>query len=75
MDEVLRKFNGDPHTKEFVKEYISEYIKQEGVIRIFDRKDVSAVADAHELIMKAFEQLSIDYGTHDKPKNPINQSK
>jgi hypothetical protein len=75
MNDILRAFNGDVHTKEALKAYIDNFIGQEGVRRIFDREDVSAVADAKELIDKMFEQLEIDYGIPKPKKEHQNESR
>jgi len=75
MDEVLRKFNGDPHTKDAFKAYMLSYIEAEAVKRVFNREDVSSVADAYELMNKVFEQLGIDYGIPDKYTPPTNEAK
>ena len=75
MDEVLRKFNGDPHTKDAFKAYMLSYIEAEAVKRVFNREDVSSVADAYELMNKVFEQLDIDYGIKEKIKVSDNQAK
>ena len=72
MDEILRKFNGDPHTKGTLVEYLIDFIEQEAIRRIYERKDVTAIADAHELILKAFEQLEVDYGIKVQHKAPTN---
>ena len=75
MDEVLRKFNGDPHTKDAFKGYMLSCIEAEAVKRVFNREDVTAIADAKDLIDKTFEQLGIDYGIPDKYTPPTNGAK
>lgn len=75
MDSLLRQLNGDIGTKEALLEYITRFIAKEGVRRIFAREDIMAVADAKELIDKAFEQLSLDYGIPTKQSNPINEAR
>ena len=75
MDEVLRKFNGDPHTKDAFKAYMLSCIESEAVKRVFNREDVSSVADAYELINKTFEQLETDYGIQPKHTPPTNGAK
>ncbi len=75
MDEVLRKFNGDPHTKDAFKAYMLSCIESEAVKRVFAREDVTAIADAKDLIDKTFEQLDIDYGIQPKHTPPTNGAK
>jgi hypothetical protein len=73
--DTLRRFNGDTTTKEELRAYIIEYIGKEGIYRMFNRQDVSHIADACELITKAFEQLSIDYGIPEKPTAYTNEAR
>lgn len=51
-----------PHTKDVVKEYIEMFIKQEAIRMMYERKDVGCIVEAHELIIKAFDNLDIEYG-------------
>lgn len=75
MDTILRTFTGDVHTKEAVKEFIIEVIKTEGLEKMFAKEDVSHVAEAYDLINKAFEQLDQTYGIKERPTTPTNQAK
>lgn len=73
--DVLRRFNDDIATKEAVKQFFIDCISDEAVRRIFDRKDVSHIADAKDLIEKTFEQLSIVYGVQKNQREQINEAK
>lgn len=73
--EILRTFSGDIGTKEAVINYVTDFIAEEGIRLMFDRKDVSHIADAKMLIDKAFEQLSKDYAIPTKPTTPINEAR
>jgi hypothetical protein len=72
MENLLRKLNGDKSTKEALQQYLTDIIAEEGVRLMFDKKDVSHIADAKMLIDKAFEQLSIDYGVPEKKPEQTN---
>lgn len=75
MNELLRQFDGDIHTKDALISFIHQFIAIEGVRRIYAKESVDAVADAKELIDKAFSQLSIDYGLTITAPAPINESR
>lgn len=73
--ELLRRFNDDKHTKQAVKEYVIDFIGEEAKAMIFDRKDVAHIADAKDLIDKAFRQIEIEYGVQPKQSHQINEAK
>lgn len=75
MDNLLLRFNGDEHTKEALKTYITNFIALEGLNRMYDRKDVSHIADAKELIDKAFEQLEYEFGISIQEKEVTNEAR
>lgn len=75
MDSLLRSFNGDLHTKEAFKQYMSDFIAQEAVRILYTRGDATHIADAHDLINKAFEQLDVDYGITEQPTKPFNTAR
>jgi hypothetical protein len=55
--------------REEVKAYIDAYIADEAVRMVFDRKDVSHLADAKELVDKVFDQMSLDFEVKVKKDN------
>lgn len=73
--DTLRRFNGDKTTKEDLRAYIVEHIGREGVYRMFNRQSVEHIADACELIQKAFEQLDTDYGTQAPTTTHTNEAR
>lgn len=75
MDNVLRKLNGDKTTKEAFKEYLTSVVAQVGVGLMFEKKDVSHIADAKMLIDKAFEQLEIDYAIPEQTPEQSNPAR
>lgn len=75
MNEILRVFNGDMHTKNALKEFIHQYIREEGANMIMERKSVEHVADAYDLINKAFQELELIYGIPEKPTTPKNHAR
>ncbi len=75
MDSLLIRFNGDVHTKEAFKEFLIAFINQEALEKMYKREDVSHIADAKDLVDRAFEQLAIDYAIPDKERENTNTSK
>jgi hypothetical protein len=57
----LKSFYLDTAMKEAVKEYLDSYFKSVAVQRVMTRKDVSGIADAKEIIEKAFSHLATKY--------------
>lgn len=73
--DLLRQFNGDVGTRDAVQQFITNFIAEEGVRRMFAKEDVSHIADAKILLDKAFDKLSIDYGVPTQPTEPINEAR
>lgn len=73
--ELLRRFNDDKATKEALKDYLNQFIAETAVNLMYERKDTSHIADAHDLINKAFDQINIDYGVQQKPIEQTNNAR
>ena len=71
----LRQFNGDVETKNQLLTFIHDYIQSETIKRVYERGDVSHIADAKELIDGAFNLLEETYGIKVKPNVPTNEAK
>lgn len=61
--------------REAFKQYLSDFIAQEAVRLIYTRTNTDHIADAHELLNKAFEQLDVDYGITEQPTKPFNTAR
>lgn len=57
MENLLRNFNADFHTKEAIKEYFTKVIEDEAIRRMYAREDVSHIGDAKALLDLAFSSL------------------
>lgn len=75
MQELLRRFNGDVSMRDALKEYFNNVIASEALNMMYDKKDVTHIADAHMLLNKVFEQLDTDYGIQELKKESTNQAK
>ena len=73
--QLLQQFNNDVHLRNEVIAFLNDFIEQEAVKRVYAREDVSAVADAKELVDLAFAELNNLYGIKDKAPKPISQAK
>jgi hypothetical protein len=71
----LLEFWGDKDTKNDVQEYLINYLKEEGIRKLFDKEDVSAVAEAKEMIDKAFEHLDVLFEKKKTPKDIVNEAR
>lgn len=75
MQEHLRRFNGDVHTKEALVAFIRDFIDSEALKRVYAKEDVAAVSDARKLIDGAFEALENEYGIKQPTKPEGNPSR
>lgn len=73
--ESLRRFYNDAGTREDLKTFLTDFIASEGVRLIFERKDVSHIADAKMLIDQAFEELNTLYGIQEQAPIEENPSR
>ena len=73
--DILRRFNGDKHTKESVLDYVINFIDQQILESAYKGEDVKDLAKAGNGIRRAFAQLDIDYEVTIKPKESINSAK
>lgn len=54
--------------------YLIDFLKEKAIEKVFDKEDVSAVAEAKELIDDAFENLEVLYGQEPR-KNTIDEAR
>lgn len=73
--DLLSRFNGDKHTRVAVLDYLKEFVGEYGKAKVLKREDVSGVADAYDIIEKAFEQLDITYAIPERTGETTNHSR
>jgi len=61
MNQLLNQFYNDEQTRNELVQFLHDFIDQEAISRVYNREDVSAVADARELIDLAFSELQNIY--------------
>ena len=63
----LIQFQQDEHTRDAVREFFIQQLGEMAIARVFEREDVSGIADAKETIDKAFSKLQDLYEPKKKP--------
>jgi hypothetical protein len=71
----LQEFVLDSDTKENVKQYLLQFFKDEAVRMLMEREDAVALADATELLEKAFDNLDVMFFRKPIKKAQINQGR
>jgi len=64
----LSEFYADKEMCTNVKSYLDEFIKSEGIRMLFERENIEGVADAKEIIDKAWENLELMFAPKQKKK-------
>jgi len=71
----LQEFYNDSDTKNNVYEYLLQFYKEEAVRMLMNREDAVALADATELLEKAFENMDIIFASKSGSKKQINEAR
>lgn len=71
----LLEFYQDTETRNNVQNYLIDYLKEEALRKLFDKEDVSAVAEAKEMIDKAFENMDVIFQTKLPAKEKPNEAR
>lgn len=72
---TLQDFWMNKEVKNTVQDYLVQFLKEEGVRKIFEKEDVSAVAEAKEMIDKAFENLDVIFQPKPKRVEQVNEAR
>ena len=71
----LLEFYNDKDTKDNVKEYLLQFYKEEAVRMLMSRENTVALADATELLNKAFDNMDLLFQPKVNPKEQINEAR
>ena len=71
----LTEFYQDTDTKNNVHEYLSQFFKDEAVRRLMNREDAVALADATDMLDKAFENMDILFSPKVEGKEIKNEAR
>lgn len=74
MKSIL-EFYQDTTTKDNVHCYLIDFLKEEGIRKLFAKEDVSAVAEAKDMIDKAFENMDVIFKKKEEAKPIINEAR
>lgn len=62
MEKYLNTFQNDEYVREAVKDFLTSQLNKLALERVYERKNTNDVADAKEIIEKAFVELHELYG-------------
>lgn len=71
----LIEFYNDKETKDNLHNYLVDYLEKETVKKVFNREDISGVADAKECIDEAFENLEVLFAPKSGGKDIKNEAR
>lgn len=72
---MLKDFYLNENMRETVKEYLSKFLTEKAIEKVFNKEDTSAVAEAKEVIDEAFENLSILFPSQSDGKEVKNEAR
>jgi len=71
----LKDFYLDKSLRSEVQDYLINFLKEEALRKLFDKEDVSAVAEAKEIVDKAFENLDVMFMSRADAKDVKNEAR
>jgi uncharacterized protein YdeI (YjbR/CyaY-like superfamily) len=75
MDKSLLTFHQNTDLKDNVHAYLIKYLEKVAIEKVFNKEDVSAIADAKEVIDRAFENLDILFAPKNKKREFVNEAR
>jgi hypothetical protein len=75
MPSALKDFYLNEVMREEVKTYLIDFLKVQAIEKAFNREDTSAVAEAKEVLDKAFNNLDILFASKNENKEQINEAR
>lgn len=70
----LQELYQDKETLNLIKSYLEEFIRSEGIRMLFEREDTKGVADARDIVGRAWENLDTLFEIK-KPKITQNEAR
>lgn len=71
----LKEFYQDVETRNNVYEYLVQFLSEQAIKKVFAKEDVSAVAEAKEMIDLAFENMDLIFQGKLKEKELKNEAR
>jgi hypothetical protein len=75
MPSSLKDFYLNEVMRNDVKTYLIDFLKVQAIEKAFAKEDVSGIADANEVINKAFENLEVLFSPKVKEKEQVNEAR
>lgn len=75
MTKSLQEFYNDRDTKDNVHAYLLQFFQEEAVRRLMNREDAIALADATDMLDKAFENMEVLFSPAVNKKKQLNESR
>lgn len=72
---MLKEFYTNESMRNDVKNYLIDFLKIQAIDKTFKREDTSAIAEAKEIIDKAFEELEVLFSPKVAEKENRNQAR
>jgi len=75
MPNSLKDFYLNEVMRNDVKTYLIDFLKVQAIEKAFAKEDTSAVAEAKEVLDKAFENLEVLFAPQSEGKEQINEAR
>ena len=75
MPSSLKDFYLNEVMRNDVKTYLIDFLKVQAIEKAFAKEDVSGIADANEVILKAFDNLDILFSPQSEGKPIVNEAR
>ena len=75
MPSSLKDFFLNEVMRNDVKTYLIDFLKVQAIEKAFNKEDTSAVAEAKEVLDKAFENLEVLFSPQVKEKEQVNEAR
>ena len=75
LPSALKDFYINEVMRNDVKAYLIDFLKVQAIEKAFNREDTSAVAEAKEVLDKAFENLEVIFSSKSEGKAIVNEAR
>ena len=75
MPSSLKDFYLNEVMRNDVKDYLLNFLKEQAIQKTFNREDVSAIAEAKEVLDNAFDNLEVLFSPKSEGKKQVNEAR
>ena len=72
---MLKDFFLNETMRNEVKAYLIDFLREQAIEKAFAKEDTSAIAEAKEVLDKAFENLEVLFAPKSEGKEPVNEAR